>query len=203
MLTKKMSIVNEVAMTICEILLVLMVLFIFLQIVSRTFFSTSFSWTEEVARYMFIYVVFLAAAVAFGSKAHISVDILYMKVKKTYRKLLCVISALCVSLIGGLFLVEGLTLVQKTMVQASPGLGIKMGYVYIILPVAGALMILNIWAYTIDYLRGKIMDNERGAEAEEVLEKVIADTGSLLVEGSRDMLKVAENTDKVKEKEHM
>ncbi len=180
MLTKKIAPINEIALTICEILLVLMVAMVFIQITSRVFVGSSFRWTEEVARYMFIYIVLLAGAVGFGSKSHISVDILYSIARRPFRKVLALVSAVCVSSIGMIFMVQGSVLIQKTMVQASPGLGIKMGYIYIIFPIAGTLMLINIWAYTVDYLRGHIKDAQRGG----LVEAEAIDTESLSIEDS-------------------
>lgn len=157
-LQKGLDAINEVALTICEIAMVVMVLVVFLQILSRTFIGSSFSWTEELARYLFIFFVLIGGGVVIGSKSHIAIDIIYNKLGTKGRKILCILSFLVVVIIAFILLTRGMELVSKTMVQKSPALQIPMGYIYAIFPVSAALMLLNSFSYTLRFLSGGIVD---------------------------------------------
>lgn len=60
-----------------------MVLAVFVQIISRALFNMSFPWTEELARYLMIWVTFLGASFAFQYGAHISIEAFVTRLKKT------------------------------------------------------------------------------------------------------------------------
>src|SRR5699024_12344598 len=61
---------------IINICLFVMTLVVTIQILSRYIFSTPLGWSEEVTRYLFIYMVFLSASVGIRTHLHIGVDIL-------------------------------------------------------------------------------------------------------------------------------
>jgi len=52
-------------------------LVVFAQFVSRYVFNNSIAWTEEIARYLLIYVTFLGSALAVRNKSHIAVEFCY------------------------------------------------------------------------------------------------------------------------------
>jgi TRAP-type C4-dicarboxylate transport system permease small subunit len=133
--------------------LVIMVAIIFLQIVSRTLIGSSFYWTEEMARFMMIWVIFLGAGFAFQYGAHISIESLVDRfsdgLKKTVQVLILLLS---ISFFLVMF-VKGIELTSKTMVQLSPSLNIPMGYVYCVIPISAILQILNMIDVTIRFCR--------------------------------------------------
>ena len=58
------------------------VLLIFSQILMRTIFNYSLSWTEELSRYIFIWQTWLGTSIALKYKQHIRVEILINIFKK-------------------------------------------------------------------------------------------------------------------------
>jgi len=110
-----------------------------LQIVSRVFF-TSVSWTEEVARFLLIWITFLGATLAFQQGRHIAVTLLRDNLPTHLRRLVT----------GAGILVTLSFLVTLTMIgwqymnvqsfQKSPSLRISMSYVYSVMPFCSALM---------------------------------------------------------------
>ena len=71
----KVSRLLEWFMIIIFALLVLDVLF---QVFSRYLLGTSFTWTEEFARFALIWMTILGAAYLNGTQEHLSMDFLYM-----------------------------------------------------------------------------------------------------------------------------
>ena len=71
------------------VLLAIIVVLLFLQVIARYINITSFLWAGEAALWIFVWVVFLGAAVLFHKKEHIIVDIIeYFLPRKTKEKIL-------------------------------------------------------------------------------------------------------------------
>ena len=110
-----------------------------LQIVSRVFF-TSFAWTEEVARFLLIWITFLGAALAFQQGRHIAVtfvrDLMPLNLRRiiTGAGILVAIAFLVtLAMIGWKY--SGIQSFQK-----SPSLRISMFWVYLVMPASAAIM---------------------------------------------------------------
>jgi TRAP-type C4-dicarboxylate transport system permease small subunit len=58
------------------ILFIWIALFMFIQVLGRYVFHHSFSYSEEIVRYLFIWATFLGIAVAFKQREHIAVTLL-------------------------------------------------------------------------------------------------------------------------------
>lgn len=102
-------------------------------------------WTEELARFLLVWVALLGGAVAFGTKGHLGVDFFVGKFHVEARKLVAVVVHLIVLFFAGaVFLYGGMRVVfdALAMEQMTPALGWKMGYVYLALPIAGIFMAL-------------------------------------------------------------
>ncbi|MDQ8195634.1 TRAP transporter small permease [Coraliomargarita sp. SDUM461004] len=119
------------------------------------------NWTEELARFLLVWVSLLGGAVAFGQKSHLGVDYFVEKLHPEIRKLMAVVAHLLVLFFAvSIFLIGGWQVVSDALIleQTTPALGIKMGHVYLALPIAGVFMSLftleNIievlWAPTAD-----------------------------------------------------
>ncbi len=110
-----------------------------LQIVSRVFF-TAVSWTEEVARFLLIWITFLGATLAFQRGRHIAitfiVDALPLRLAQLAR-IAAVAVALCFMLA---LVVIGYRYMQVQSFQRSASLRLSMTYVYAVIPVSAAIM---------------------------------------------------------------
>jgi TRAP-type C4-dicarboxylate transport system permease small subunit len=115
------------------------------QVFTRFILKNPSTWTEELAVFMLIWVSLLGAAVALNRGAHLGIDYFVGKLsprKKLFTEIfvfLCVaVFSLTVMVIGGIELV-GNTL---RLEQVSPALGIKVGYVYMAVPISGFFLVL-------------------------------------------------------------
>src|SRR5690625_5147839 len=82
MWSKTLGGINKVTKYMTSGFLIVMVVIIFLQIVSRIVIQSSFSWTEELARFLMIWLTFLGAAFSFQHGAHIGISMLTDKLPK-------------------------------------------------------------------------------------------------------------------------
>lgn len=110
-----------------------------LQIVSRVFF-TAVGWTEEVARFLLIWITFLAGTLAFQRGHHIAVtfavDALPMRLRKLARIL--AVAAVIAFLMTLAFI--GQHYMQVQSFQKSASLRMPMSYVYAVMPISALIM---------------------------------------------------------------
>lgn len=110
-----------------------------LQIVSRVLF-TSVSWTEEVARFLLIWITFLGAALAYQQGRHIAVTVLRDSLPPVLGRIVSGVA----TLVAIAFLVTlakiGWQYMNMQSFQKSPSLRLSMTYVYAVMPLSALLM---------------------------------------------------------------
>lgn len=120
-----------------------------LQIVSRVFF-TAVGWTEEVARFLLIWLTFVGAALAWAQGRHIAVTLIVGLLPETPRRALqmAALAVVCAFAVALTWL--GLAYVEVSSFQRSPALRLRMSHVYTVIPLAAALIA---WFSLSDLLR--------------------------------------------------
>ena len=73
-MTKLIRLLDKSVDLFAFFLVLAMTCVVFVQITNRYFFGIPLSWTEEVARIIFIWMVFTGAYLALRLKAHISIE---------------------------------------------------------------------------------------------------------------------------------
>ena len=141
-----MSLRNAVDRAVRFLLVVLMsaiVIDVLLQVFSRYLFNAPLSFTDELASFLLIWLGLLGAAYATGEKQHLAIDLLAMRVSPASQRrlevivtVLVVVFALAVLIVGGGWLVYTGFLFG----QLSASLQLSLGYVYLIVPIAGVLI---------------------------------------------------------------
>jgi len=113
------------------------------QVFTRFVLSDPSSMTEELARYLLIWISLLGAAYAAGRRLHPAIDLLAgsLSVRMRRRQWSLVHATILVFAVG-VMVVGGLRLVTLTLSlgQTSAAMGIPLGYVYLALPVSGAII---------------------------------------------------------------
>lgn len=121
----------------------LAVLNVLWQVVTRWVLQDPSSYTEELARYLLIWVGLLGAAYAAGQKLHLAIELLPSKLSERGRNVLELAIEGCVFLFAfAVMVVGGLRLVTLTLrfEQVSAALGVPLGYVYLAIPLSGLLI---------------------------------------------------------------
>lgn len=137
------NILDIVLKNILIFLMVALVASVSWQVISRYGFSTPSSWTEEVARFLLIWIGVLGAAWAFRTGVHLGLDVLPKKltgtpalILKAFTLLVIVGFSVAVLIIGG----GSLVALTWELKQYSAVLGLPIAYVYSVIPTAGALI---------------------------------------------------------------
>ena len=122
----------------------LMVINVIWQVITRYFSENPSSFTDELSRYLMIWLGILGAAYVTGKNEHVSIDFLIKKISGQKRKILTLfitLSIICFAIIA--LVIGGGRLVYITLIlqQYSPSLKIPLALVYSILPISGILII--------------------------------------------------------------
>ena len=151
-----MTILTKIMTSILIIAMGLMVFVVTWQIFTRFILNDPSLYSEEMAGFLLIWIGMLGSVYALITKSHIGIDIFTKNLKgkeKTISILmiysLIILFSLSVLVIGGSRLVH----LTFSLDQISPALGIKMSYIYLVIPLSGILIII----YSIDIIRKIIM----------------------------------------------
>lgn len=132
--------VNKGLEWVCIVLFMVMTLVGTYQILTRYIFNRPSTVSEELLTFMFTWLALLAAAYVFGKKEHMRLAYFAGKVKpknKVYLEIfsegLIAIFALSVMVFGGV------SITRLGLAQETASLGIPRGYIYMVVPLAGAL----------------------------------------------------------------
>ncbi len=122
-------------------------------------------YSEEIARFLLVWVSLLGGAVAFGEKAHLGVDYFVGKFDRGAQKFITIVGQLVVLFFAiSIFIVGGTNIAMNNMEQIAPALGpqigLKMGHVYLALPIAGVFMIL----FTVEQMLETLLSTESQKE---------------------------------------
>lgn len=118
----------------------LMVLFVFLNVVLRTFFNSGLTWSEELARYLFVYVTYIGAISAMRANGHLGVDTLISRVKPGVQMAMYLISQTMIAALMCI-LVQG---AYKMVIQNTQSRTAALGIPYSVLYFAGIITGISI-----------------------------------------------------------
>lgn len=113
------------------------------QIFTRFILNDPSSFTDELARFLLIWIGLLGGAYAAGQRLHLAIDLFSHKLDPRGRlrhtlivEVLIFVFALLVLGVGGVQLVR----ITLLLGQTSAALQVPLGYIYLALPVSGLLM---------------------------------------------------------------
>ena len=116
---------------ICVLMMATMSIMVFLNVVLRYGFNSSLVVSEELSRYLFIWLTFLASILAYIENQHVAVDYFVKKFGIKFKKFFTVICDLLI-LVCCAFVIHGsLLLTQMGAMELSPVTSIPMSYVYL------------------------------------------------------------------------
>lgn len=107
------------------------------QVFSRYVLNSSFSWTEETARYAFACMGMLGAPVALRRGMHVSVDILESKLYGRWKKVHEVIVLFCMLIVSIILMLYGWNLFVGMKGIYSSAVRLPMAAIYYSVPLCG------------------------------------------------------------------
>jgi len=144
-LTRVVDHVERTLAWLLALLMGVMVVDVTWQVVSRFLLHAPSSITEEVAGFLLIWIGLLGAAYGFRTRAHLGIDLLVSSLQGTARRTVTIVAhglvlafALSTMVVGGIMLVQ----LAFQLDQISAAMGIRVGMVYLALPLSGLLIIV-------------------------------------------------------------
>ncbi len=139
------KILNAVSVT----LMILMVIIMFSQVMLRITVSSSLIWSEEALRFMFIWMVFLGVATAIYYNDLSRFELLQEKLGPLGRNILFTLIYLISAMVLYFAAIGALPLIKRQMNQLATALPVKMGVIYMVIPVSAAIGLFYIILHVI------------------------------------------------------
>lgn len=151
--------------TVCVILFSGMVILTFTQVLSRFVFNLSLGWSEEVSRFMFVWLVYISAAMAAKHRRHIRVELIDQFLPRSISKWAGLLSDLLWIVYALIVAFQGYNVAMMIMGhgQLSPATQIPMGYVYMVIPLGFILIAFRVLQGIVARFRGddELTDEEK------------------------------------------
>ena len=102
------------------------------------------SWSEEVPRYMLVWITYLGASLCVRYQEHISLDIFFKLLPVRLRKFGHLVLNLMVGVVGVIMVVYGLGLLRQFGEDLMESIPVTNFWLYLAMPISGALIILYV-----------------------------------------------------------
>ena len=159
--------------------LALMVLLVFGNVVLRYAFNSGISVSEEVSRWLFIWVTFLGAIVALREHAHLGTDMLVSRLPVIGKKICLVTGQLLMLYLTWLLFQGALAQARINWDVAAPVTGASMAVVYgaglVFAVSAGALLLVEVWRTVTGQMRDDELVMVKESEEQSELETLQAE----------------------------
>lgn len=140
-----LSMIDSLLNRLLQSILVLITVAVTWQVFSRYVLDDPSSITEELARFLLIWLTLLGCAFAYRKNSHLGLDMVYLKSSLVQRKVMytvihlsVAVFAICVMMIGGFSLMN----MTEQLGQTSPVMGIDISLVYSVIPLSGLLIVI-------------------------------------------------------------
>ena len=134
---------NRLAEWAVAVCLGAMTLLVGVQIAGRFLFNYSLFWSDELTRFLLIWISFLGMSAGVRRGAHPGIDSLVRAVPPPAARLIAFLAIGCSLIFFAVMVGYGSLLALRTWAQRSPSLGLRMSIPYLAVPASGALMLLH------------------------------------------------------------
>ena len=116
------------------------VLVVFSQVIWRFVFNDPFPWSEELARYLQVWIILLTSTVCIQKSKHLAIDYLTYRLSFKLQRLLKLISMLVITSYILVVIIFGIQFIVLVGAQKTPALQVPIGLIYSAFPIAGIHM---------------------------------------------------------------
>lgn len=137
--------VEKVLNVIVFVMLAGMVVIVFSNVIARYFLNAALAWSDEVSRFMFIWLVFVGAVVAYMKNDHLGLDILIKYLPRKTSQIIVLIADLLVLFALAVLLKGGIDMTLDSFASGwvSSAVSLPYGYIYMVGPISAFFMILE------------------------------------------------------------
>ena len=135
----------------------------FAQVVTRYGLSDPLIWSEELARYLFVWVSMIGAALAIRQGGHFGLDLLIRRVP-ALRSIVAPVVTTVMILFLAIVLKTGIDETRLASMQFAMTFPMRMQWAYLALPVGAGLMLFHLVVHFIRSQTTHILDVREGLE---------------------------------------
>ena len=112
------------------------------QVVFRYVIEAPLPWSEELARYCFVWIVFLGGAVGLSRGIHLGVDLFVNMLPEPLQRGLDALTSVLIAAFAVTVIYASFPVLNMNMLQRSPALGVQMSWIYVAIPISMGLIFL-------------------------------------------------------------
>ena len=163
------AVVNKIANNAAVVLFTIMTLIVWVQIFFRFILGGGIAWSEEIAKYMMVWMALLGASVLFREGGHIAIN--YFISKLSFLRCILMFHAILSAILFILLIYYGIDYATFGLKSISPASGIRKFWPYLSIPVGAGFLFIQAFARFIHLLcvDGKTVRAEEEARARQDL----------------------------------
>jgi len=125
------------------VIMLIIIILVFLQIITRYVFNSPLSWSEESARCFLVYLVMVGAVMGSRDKEHLKIEGFVHLVNSKYQKLFYLFSDLIIIFVSSVILFYGYTFVMLNWSQHLPSMSwLSVSWIYLSMPISAGLILI-------------------------------------------------------------
>lgn len=139
----------------CVALFVVLVVDVTWQVFTRQVLNDPSGWSEELAKYVFIWLGLFGSSLVFGERGHIAVDFAVRKTPEHIQRIIAIFVQVSIIVFAIVVLIQGGYKVSVlAWNQNLTGLPVNVGWLYIALPITGVLTVFYSLFHLVGLVRG-------------------------------------------------
>lgn len=147
--------INKVLKWLLALMLAVTFATLCLQVFSRFVFQIPVTWTEELSRYLMIWIAFIGASLAVRHQQLIRIEVILSFLPRGMQVAVQLAAALVTLVFCAVVFYYGLELIEVVKIQTSPALHVPMSIPYSAIPVGCLLIFFNTVAGFLGSLKGE------------------------------------------------
>ncbi len=120
-----------------------MTMVVAVQVFFRYMLNHSLFWSEELARFLLVWLTFLGASSAYYRKANPGVDFLYEKLSRPLKKLSCILTHIASMALFFVMIFYGCRFAWFVRMQISPAMQVPKWIIMSVIPVSGVILMIH------------------------------------------------------------
>jgi TRAP-type transport system small permease protein len=139
------AVLEKIVSAISGILLTGMVLIVFSNVIGRYFLNSALAWSEEISRFMMIWLVWFGSVLAFINNEHLGLDLVIKVLPRKVSLAVLVVADVLVMYALYLIAIGGWQVTAQTMESGwtSPAAAVPYGFVYLVVPICGIVLLVQ------------------------------------------------------------
>ncbi len=136
-----------------------MAIIVAVQVFFRYVLNQSLFWSEELARFLLVWLTFFGASVAYYRKANPGIDILYSRMSSSIRKTSAVLVHLASIMLFCVMIFYGCQFAYFIRLQITPALQLPKWIILSIIPISGLILLFHGITFLVNELKGGSRDS--------------------------------------------